>query len=175
MRPSPLHTPSALLVVAIGGLLLLQACATVPPSDPSNWRACIIRPMAFEVEGDRIDVGSAKQVFLYAQWGQSAYGARSDFGSLLVEIPESLQLNTPITVVSTGDDRNRYKEGTTSLLYDSETVAGTLTVVGASRRKMEVDLDLIASEPLLDINQRGEVPIKGRVELQAVSSIRDCY
>jgi len=178
LMPSPLHQRPAVTLAAVALPLLaslLQSCATLPASDPSNWRACIIQPMAFAVEGDRIDVGGSRQVYLYAQWGESAYSSRSDYGSLLVEIPESLQLNQPIPILSTSDDRSRYREGADMLSYDSETIAGTLTVISASRRKLEVDLDLQATEPVLDLRERGMVPIKGRVELQAVSSIRDCY
>lgn len=165
----------ALLWIAAVALLWTGVgCATPSFNDLSTWRGCLIQPSLSEDPSDNgpLAGGDAEQT-VYISW----QGKANEYASLRVALPGSLPRKKAVEVANDEESfmEARYQQGTTMQEYDSRTVKGQVTVQDFDDRKATMDVDLTVSEPNLDVNLVGAVPLKGRLELQRVRSVKECY
>jgi hypothetical protein len=152
----------------------LVGCKTPMSSDLSTWQVCLIQPSLTEAPSKfgPLTAGDTVQT-LYGSWT-----IPNKYATLSMEIPGALPKSRPVYVGGDrdeGDFKVRYQEGGTMQTYDSYTVKGKVNVLSFTDRKAVLDIDLKVSKPVTDLDQKGEVVLKGEMEMQRVSGLNECY
>jgi hypothetical protein len=162
------------IIVSLLASVALVGCSTPRSSDLSSWQVCLIQPSLTETPTSfgPLTAGDAVQI-LYGSWT-----VPNKYATLSMEIPGALPKNRPTYVGGDrdeGDFKVRYQEGATMQTYDSFTVKGKVNVLSFTDRKAVLDIDLTVSNPVTDLDQVGEVVLKGEMEMQRVRGLNECY
>jgi len=169
--------------------VLAAASSCLPPSRPSDadrWLACLITPATLTFEPTRTATGEARAVIreggngsvllLSSRWGAGGLIAQEHtWGELLLPLPATLRRAELIKFATVSPTSTSYAEGHSRTSYRSHRVVGTVTVRDYDDSEVTIDVDLHATDPIIDVDQRGAVPLRGVVKASRVTRQRACY
>lgn len=155
-------------------LAAAAGCAAPNINDLSSWRGCLVQASieSRNMPHGPLTAGDPTQL-IYATWNDEA----NEYAILRLEVPGSLPKNRGVFVGgdAESDFKVRFQRGTTLQDYDSNTVKGKVKVIEFDAQSAVIEVDLTVADPVLDLKERGSLPLKGRLELQRVPTVRSCY
>lgn len=157
--------------------LLLSACGAAQRPALSDWDGCVIEQAQIETSDLLWTVGAGSDQVLYfrTQWGAEAGRTGYSGGGLLVGVPTDLTVSQTITVGDAGESQAEYREGTTDVVYLSQNIEGTVTVGSIDGDRVSFFVDLTITNPMADLDNRGDDALAGDVDATVVDSLSACF
>ena len=160
--------------------LLLGGCLPPErPEDPAEWDACLLASSKLVVEtlddepNMQVKPNGQSVLLLTTRWGAGgAIAIEHTWGSLLVELPAALRRGDVVRF--DGEAKAEYAEGHSVSSYRSQRVKGSVTVLAIDGDAAELRIDLAATEPIVDRENRGVVPMKGVIDARRAQRRLDC-
>ncbi len=159
-----------ILTVAIA---FLGACNSTRPA-LADWDACLIdgAELSPAQYGPHVADGTGHVLYVNTEWGRSAFRTEYEFGSMLLELPVTLDAGDILSYPTAGS--GDYREGGQILGYSSASPTGTVTVDRVDDGEVVFTVDLRFDSPDVDLATRGTGEVSEQYSAPLVSSIRGC-
>jgi hypothetical protein len=132
--------------------------------------------VAEQVDGEphlNVEAGEASVLLLRTRWGAGGLAVEHTWGEIEMELPPSMRPGDVVHLA--GDAKAEYAEGHSVSSYRSQRLKGSLRVLAIDEDSAELDIDLLATEPVIDRERRGNVRLKGVLGAKRVSRRLDCF
>lgn len=157
--------------------LLLSACGAAQRPALSDWAGCLIEQAQIDTSELlwTVGAGSDHVVYFRTQWGSVAGRTEYSGGGLLVGLPAELEVSQTFTIGDQGESQAEYREGTLDVVYLSQNLDGTVTVGSIEGDRVSFSVDLQMTNPVVDLDNRGDDALSGEAEAIVVESLSACF